>query len=527
MKKSLLFIIILSICPFASYGQSGVTAPKTRQKTSGAKSASGKPGRSAQSAKPQAAKPAQKEEDCGCEGTAPPDVVAVVNGAKINIKDIDEPIKDRLKDIENQIIQMRKTELDSQVATKLFEQEAARLGMTTSKLFEMEITSKVKQPTEAEARAFYDQNRQRLEGDFASIKGDIMAFLASRQQQELVKQLAGRLAKKGRIQVLVESVAPPKTEAELSRLLATVNGARITLGDVEEALKPVIFEAQEKMYEMRKQVLDTKINNLLLEEEAKKRQVTPQALYDSEIKSRMKPVTVEDAQKLYDDNKGRFTESFDQMKASLTSYIEQQRAKEAESQYADELRKSAAVKVHLAQPDPPTLKIATDDQPSKGPASASVTIVEFTDFECPSCAYTQPILEEVVKGFGEQVRLVVRDFPLDQHMHAFKAAEAAEAAREQGKYWEYTALLFKNQKALEVAQLKEYAEQVGLDRKRFDEALDSGKFADKVKRDLREGEAIGVNSTPTVFINGKRLRDRSAESMKAAIEAALKATAKK
>ena len=121
------------------------------------------------------------------------------------------------------------------------------------------------------------------------------------------------------------------------------------------------------------------------------------------------------------------------------------------------------------------------------------------------------------------MRLVVRDFPLDQHKNALKAAEAAEAAREQGKYWEYTALLFQNQKALGVDMLKEYATRIGLDRKRFDEALDSGKFSDRVQSDMVEGSRLGVNSTPTVFVNGRLVKDKTRENLKAAIEAAFKA----
>ena len=128
----------------------------------------------------------------------------------------------------------------------------------------------------------------------------------------------------------------------------------------------------------------------------------------------------------------------------------------------------------------------------------------------------------MAKEFGEKVKLVVRSFPLDQHKHAFKAAEAAEAAREQGKYWEYTAILFTHQTALEVENLKQYATQLGLDRKKFDFALDSGKFSERVKQDIADGDKIGVDSTPTVFINGKRAREKSREALKTAIEAALK-----
>jgi protein-disulfide isomerase len=183
--------------------------------------------------------------------------------------------------------------------------------------------------------------------------------------------------------------------------------------------------------------------------------------------------------------------------------------------------------VFLRPPDPPVFEISIEDRPWKGGTNAPVTVIEFTDFECPSCGATQPDLEEVAREFGDKVKLVARNFPLDQHKHAFEAAEAAEAAREQGKYWEYAALLFKNQKALETEKLKEYASQVGLDRKRFDAALDSHKYAGRVKQDLVDGEKVGIDSTPTLFINGKRVRARTREDLKAAIEAALKEAARK
>ena len=132
-------------------------------------------------------------------------------------------------------------------------------------------------------------------------------------------------------------------------------------------------------------------------------------------------------------------------------------------------------------------------------------------------------MERIVNEFGDRVRLVVRDFPLSQHANARKAAEAAEAAREQGKYWEYVSVLFRNQSALGVDKLKQYATDLGLDRTKFDASLDSGKFAEQVQRDLVDGRKLGINGTPTIYINGKRVSDNSYEGMKAAIEAALKA----
>jgi protein-disulfide isomerase len=287
-------------------------------------------------------------------------------------------------------------------------------------------------------------------------------------------------------------------------------------------LKPLIFSVQEQVYDLRKQALDVKINDLLLAGEAKKRNVTAEGLFDAEVLPRVKPVTEADARKFYEENKSKVQGSFDQLQRQIVQYLQNREQGNAAAAYAEELRKAATVQVFLKLPDPPVFEIAIDDRPWRGGVNAPVTIIEFTDYECPSCAATQPVLEELVKEYGDKVKLVARSFPLDIHKHAFKAAEAAEAAREQGKYWEYIAVLFTNQKALEVDKLKEYASQVGLDRKRFDAALDSGKFSDHVKGDLAEGDKIGVDSTPTLFINGKRARERTREALKTAIEAALK-----
>ncbi|HET6648189.1 MAG TPA: thioredoxin domain-containing protein, partial [Pyrinomonadaceae bacterium] len=130
----------------------------------------------------------------------------------------------------------------------------------------------------------------------------------------------------------------------------------------------------------------------------------------------------------------------------------------------------------------------------------------------------------VVNSYGNKVRLVVRDFPLAMHANARKAAEAANAAHAQGKFFEYTALLFKRQNALDVPSLKKYASELGLDRARFDSALDGGTFAAEVRHDISDGEMYGVDSTPSIFINGVYLTSLSAGDLRAAIDRALGST---
>jgi len=158
-----------------------------------------------------------------------------------------------------------------------------------------------------------------------------------------------------------------------------------------------------------------------------------------------------------------------------------------------------------------------------GSEDAKVTIVEFSDFQCPACGAAHPVVKQVIKEYGDRILFVYRHFPLlATHQYALKAAEAAEAAGEQGKFWEYHDLLFANQDNLKTEDLKNYAKQVGLDMKKFNEALDSGKNKDKVLSDLDDGEKFGVTSTPTFFINGQMNRGvLNLDQFKSAIDKAL------
>ncbi len=524
--RRMLSVIILVIFACLSIAQAQ-TAKPAGQRPKAKPPAAQKPAAAADK-QTAAQKPAEKkDEDCGCDADAPADAWATVNGVKITREEIDAPMKSQIEELEKQIVEARSRELALQINTRLLDAEAKKRGVTSTKLIEQEIITKVKEPTEAEARAFYDQNKARIQGEFKDLKPQILAHLRNLRQSEAAAAYANQLRASANVKVMVAEVTPPANEADRARVFATVNGLNITSGDIEETLKPLIYEVRDQIYHLRKQQIDMRINDLLLEQEAKKRNITTLAIFEAEVMPRIKQPTEEDARKFYNENKSRIEGTFEQVKAQVIQYLQQQAQRGAEVAFAEQLRKGASVQMYLIEPNPPAYSIDVEDQPVKGGPEAQVTIVEFTDFECPSCAFAQPMLEEVVREYAGKVRLVVRDFPLDQHVYAFKAAEAAEAAREQGKYWEYTALLFKNQKALTVDKLKEYATQLGLDRAKFDQALDSGKFTDKVQRDLQDGAKIGVSGTPAVFVNGRRVKDRSPEGLKVAIEAALKDIAKR
>jgi len=149
--------------------------------------------------------------------------------------------------------------------------------------------------------------------------------------------------------------------------------------------------------------------------------------------------------------------------------------------------------------------IAKADAPTFGPADAKVTIVEFSDFECPYCSRAATATQEIKKKYGDKVRIVFRQFPLSFHQNAELAAQASLAANAQGKFWQFHDKLFENQKALTRKDLEGYAKAVGLDLAKFNKALDSKEFADEVQRDLKLGGEVNVDGTPTMFINGQRV----------------------
>ncbi len=155
--------------------------------------------------------------------------------------------------------------------------------------------------------------------------------------------------------------------------------------------------------------------------------------------------------------------------------------------------------------EPTAQKIDLGVNPAKGSKNAKVVIVEFSDFECPFCARVNPALKQIEQEYGSKIAIYFRNFPLPFHGNAQKAAEAAQCANEQGKFWEMHDILFDNQQALDVASLKGYARNLGLDTAKFNDCLDSGKTASIVQNDLAAGRVYGVSGTPTFFINGKAL----------------------
>jgi len=166
--------------------------------------------------------------------------------------------------------------------------------------------------------------------------------------------------------------------------------------------------------------------------------------------------------------------------------------------------------------------IAFDGLPFKGPANAPVTIAVFDDYQWPYCARLEPFFQQVLGKYPDKVKLVVKNFPLPSHKFAYKAATAALAANAQGKFWEFHSQLFKNYNAINDAKIQEIAKELGLNMEKFNKDMQSPAIKGLIERDLDNGRQAGVRGTPTIFINGKTLRNRSQPGIYQVIEAELK-----
>jgi protein-disulfide isomerase len=321
--------------------------------------------------------------------------------------------------------------------------------------------------------------------------------------------------------------------------VAKVSGATITAGELDsftppggeasvaKELKRLDQEHQQQVYQTRRGALEGMIRQRLLEGKAKAAGLSVDEFLQKEIVAKVGEPTEEEMRALYERAKSGPNATnippYDQLKPDIARFVQQQKAQGALTAYFDTLMKEANVEILLPEYAPPKVEVAADG-PSKGPANAPVTIVEFSDFECPFCVRAEETVKQVMDAYPNQVRLVYRDYPLPNHAQAPKAAEAAHCAGDQGKYWDMHSRLFAAGGKLEVGSLKSYAKELGLDTAKFDTCLDSGEKASVVEGHKKAGEEAGVSGTPAFFVNGQLISGaQPLEAFKKVIDRELKA----
>lgn len=299
------------------------------------------------------------------------------------------------------------------------------------------------------------------------------------------------------------------TEEQKALVVATVDGQNITQGELLNSAGSGLFrmrtELANKEYMTLRKGLEELIDKQLLEKEAQARGTTPEELIKTEVGARITPASDEELLGFFEQNRRRFppTATFEEHREELREVYMGRKGEAVKMEFLKGLREKSAVKVTLPYPELPTVQVSVDDDPRLGTADAPVTIIEWSDFQCPYCKKNGETLKKVKEHYGDKVAIVFRDFPLPFHDKAQKAGEASECADEQGKFWEYHDQLFQNQSALDIDGLKKAGEALGLDMGKFSACLDSGKFASEIAKDLAEGQAAGVTGTPASFINGK------------------------
>lgn len=294
--------------------------------------------------------------NCGCEDNPQINVLAVVNGIKITKQDLSIDTRTQVSIAQDEVIAARGRALSQIINKMLLEAEAKRRGLTPEKLIELEVNAKIVQPTEKEARFFYEQNKKRIGKDFKTVKNDIIKQFRNEREALRTAQFAVSLRAGMQITISEQQVTPPATEEALSRVFATVNGVNITSRDIEEGLLPLIFNVQKQVYALRKQDLDVRINDLLLEEEAKRLGTNPRALLEQNIGSMMLLPTDKQMRDYHKVHKATMPGDFEDHKLEIMKLMMGEAMQKQVLAYAGKLRSGAAVQIYLTEPKPPNLR---------------------------------------------------------------------------------------------------------------------------------------------------------------------------
>ena len=323
-----------------------------------------------------------------------------------------------------------------------------------------------------------------------------------------------------RIAVIVTTLAVgltfgPGASGQSDTTLAIVNGVSLSEADVRTAAAPELesletrrlqFEATSRAEEHQiiEEALKGLIAERLLQAEAEKNGVSVEDLLAREVAANAPVPTTEAIENVYQLNQERLLSvSREVGLGQVRAFIDERNYDDTLEAFIDRLREEYGVE---SRREPYRVDMEIEGHPLKGPRNAPITLVEFSDFECPFCRQSLPVFRQIEAEYGEQIRFVYRQFPLNEiHPRAQKAAEASLCAEEQDEFWVMHDALFEEPVELEMASLREKAAEIGLDTARFNACLESAKYAERVRNDIRAGILAGVTGTPMVFINGRPL----------------------
>jgi protein-disulfide isomerase len=294
------------------------------------------------------------------------------------------------------------------------------------------------------------------------------------------------------------AAADDETRTGKDVVLVEVNGTKVTLADLEQKRPASLFQARTNYYEAERKVIEELVDDYLLEQQAAKEKLTVDQLLDKHVNSTLPKEPSEEALRVYFEGVDT-TEPYESVRGKIVDALRDRRMAKIKSAYMQSLRAQSGVVLRLA---PPRAPISMSGIPTRGVPNAPVTLLEFADYECPYCQQVQPIIEKLETEFKGKIRFAYKDYPLNMHPSAQKAAEAVHCADAQGKFWEFHDTVL-NKKQVDLASLKTFAKDLKLDTAAFDKCLDSGATASAVKTQLTEAQALGLQGTPSFFVNGR------------------------
>ncbi len=291
--------------------------------------------------------------------------------------------------------------------------------------------------------------------------------------------------------------------ASSATVVATVGGLEITMAEAQERVRSELLELDNARYDALRGGLDALIAERLMGLEADARGITVAELGVIEVQNKTDKPSEEQIEKVYAANKERLGDAtLDEVHSEIVKFLESQLSSVRAARFLSELRAKYETVVLL---DPPVVDVdAGGNEGRGGSEDAAVTVIAFSDYECPYCQSAEQSVKRILEKYGDKLYYVHRDFPLPFHANAHTAAQAARCAGDQGKFWEYHDALFAGA-SLSEEGLRELAGTIEVDRAVFDECLSSGRFKDAVDADLKAGQKLGVRGTPAFFVNGRML----------------------
>lgn len=296
--------------------------------------------------------------------------------------------------------------------------------------------------------------------------------------------------------LLAAPIACGQVEADPDKPVAIVGGEPLTEADLN--IKGQLMRLEQQAYQLRMRAIENAINQRLLQKAAGEQKLSAEEFLKREVDSKVADPTDAEVEAFYLAQKDKLNKPLEEVKDQLAAQLKASKVNAERASLLKGLREKTAVEILL---QPPRVSIDVAESPRRGPADAPVTIVEFSDYQCPYCKRVQPTLKEILSRYGDQVSLVFKDLPLNIHPQAEPAAQAARCAGDQGKFWEYHDKLF-TAATLEPAAYPKIAESLGLDAEKFKQCVDSGKHKAAVQADYQLAVASGASSTPSFYING-------------------------